>query len=945
MTFEEWEETTLRDVLKVSLEPSPDKSVTVLTGLREELQDEGATVGLRSELLDRLVWTRLTNHRSGPSSFDYLFKSWERANAKRRLVLKSDPDHDAKIDLLDAVSMFCVDFGVVAATSDPDDESGLYANVSERLVALATKDPGVWAYFEALCMQAMSQDTLAAFVEPIGAHISNTLATIGIAGEYSPYFAVLQHLVSIKPVAAQVTQISNFDISDGIGPAEVATKTFLGPFFALSRLTPEAARSMFPSPEMVPDMRLAPQHGTLMAELKVIQEWLFTVCDKIVRAGKEPRARLLKYFGKLIDMNHKRTATHVEATEVSPDGLMLNATYVLARLSEPFADFRDVRSIDKIEREYHRASPLYDITEETKLSADSDASKAYFSEKLETDVNFVSHLFYLTSAYMQYGLCGTIQSYTRMNDLVKELRANIQRLQAHQDTDPARSAYIRAMIDRMKGGLDRTLSLRLALRSIVHDPELMGRFLDFAVYQLVFAMQVAQPRPQDGLKCPVSLPFKDPAPAYFKNLPEYQLEAPVTFILHLMRFVPESIITKRLPQLPEFVTVFLTHSDFIKNPYLKSKFVEMLFFGAIAAKQGQTTFVDIYITDKLLLDNMFHALMKFYIEVESTGASSQFYDKFNIRYYISEVFSTIWVNQTYRSKLEKESKEDTEFFVRFVALLLNDVTYLFDESLSKLVEIHKLQRELDGVPQSDESEEIAEKRASLAAAERHASSYMQLTNQTVLLLQLFTSAVPQAFVTPEIVDRFAAMLNYNLENLVGPKCGELKVRDPLKYQFRPRELLSWLCGVYLNLSGHEPFVRAIARDGRSFKPSNFDRAVEILGRWSLLPPEKLHQLTQFRQAAEKVKAEDDEDEAELGEVPDEFLDPVMFSLMEEPVILPTSKVTIDLSTIKSHLLSDPKDPFNRTPLTLDQVIPNTELKEKIAAWKASQREKRQSGAN
>jgi U-box domain len=49
----------------------------------------------------------------------------------------------------------------------------------------------------------------------------------------------------------------------------------------------------------------------------------------------------------------------------------------------------------------------------------------------------------------------------------------------------------------------------------------------------------------------------------------------------------------------------------------------------------------------------------------------------------------------------------------------------------------------------------------------------------------------------------------------------------------------------------------------------------------------------------------------------------MFTLMKEPVILPTSKISIDLATIKSHLLSDPTDPFNRSPLKIEDVVPGT----------------------
>ena len=59
----------------------------------------------------------------------------------------------------------------------------------------------------------------------------------------------------------------------------------------------------------------------------------------------------------------------------------------------------------------------------------------------------------------------------------------------------------------------------------------------------------------------------------------------------------------------------------------------------------------------------------------------------------------------------------------------------------------------------------------------------------------------------------------------------------------------------------------------------------------------------------------------------------MYTLMEDPVILPTSKTSIDRSTIRSHLLSDPNDPFNRAPLKIEDVIDDTKLKDRITAFK------------
>lgn len=84
------------------------------------------------------------------------------------------------------------------------------------------------------------------------------------------------------------------------------------------------------------------------------------------------------------------------------------------------------------------------------------------------------------------------------------------------------------------------------------------------------------------------------------------------------------------------------------------------------------------------------------------------------------------------------------------------------------------------------------------------------------------------------------------------------------------------------------------------------------------------------------------DDALFIDAPDEFLDPLMCTFMEDPVLLPTSGTIIDRSTITQHLLNDPVDPFNRKDLTIDMVIPATELKEKMNNWVE---EKRRAAAN
>lgn len=54
----------------------------------------------------------------------------------------------------------------------------------------------------------------------------------------------------------------------------------------------------------------------------------------------------------------------------------------------------------------------------------------------------------------------------------------------------------------------------------------------------------------------------------------------------------------------------------------------------------------------------------------------------------------------------------------------------------------------------------------------------------------------------------------------------------------------------------------------------------------------------------------------------------------------SSKETVEvISSLLSF--SDQTDPFNRSPLTMDQIRPNTELKEKIQQWLAERKKQKE----
>lgn len=203
--------------------------------------------------------------------------------------------------------------------------------------------------------------------------------------------------------------------------------------------------------------------------------------------------------------------------------------------------------------------------------------------------------------------------------------------------------------------------------------------------------------------------------------------------------------------------------------------------------------------------------------------------------------------------------------------MINDVTYLMDESLSELTQISQIQHEMDDSAwQTQSQQHRREREGTLRQLERHASGYTTLGRSTVDLLKIFTAETKAPFMMPEIVIRLAAMLDYNLDALVGPRCQDLKVKDREKYRFEPRKLLSDILQVYLNLSDEEEFVRAVASDGRSYRKELFERAAAIARNRSLKTEDEIQKLREFVERVESMKLTLEAEE-DLGEIPDEFL--------------------------------------------------------------------------
>jgi len=156
------------------------------------------------------------------------------------------------------------------------------------------------------------------------------------------------------------------------------------------------------------------------------------------------------------------------------------------------------------------------------------------------------------------------------------------------------------------------------------------------------------------------------------------------------------------------------------------------------------------------------------------------------------------------------------------------------------------------------------------------------------------------------------------------------------YGFDPKFVLLSLVETYLAFIDYDDFLKYVVTDERSFKVENFEKVIALKEDNKIKIEYFMYQ--KFLKLIEKLKImkiEIEKNTINYDDAPEEFFDPITTLLMEDPVLLPSSKNIIDRNTILTHLLSDPTDPFNRSPLSKDMLIECPEIKMKIIEYKKS----------
>ncbi|CAL4079295.1 unnamed protein product, partial [Meganyctiphanes norvegica] len=747
---------------------------------------------------------------------------------------------------------------------------------------------------------------------------------------------------------------------------KVYETTALGSLLTLSCLPQYANQppDFFLKPSKLPTHTLKDTEASIWFAQRNIIDRIYHIFRTLLKTSPKSKHQLLSWIESCLETNTGREGLQNLQQNWSPnakdkyvcDGFMINLGSVLLKLSVPFVTDPKSLKILKIDPRYCIVPSINSDNSGVPGAYTGDLNKQTFLKPRSDEVpppslpesfSFTSSCFFLTHRALYLGIQVIQQKWNILSE-------NLKRIQEEKNDSNQ---------ERVEQAMENIKTMLYSYRAAIFEPSMMQDLFIFLTATCEWLVQM-------GLLCRsededlnqikmigATLPDDKESHPFLQFIPEFIVETIIETIDSIWKFEPSFLETGSavagISHLLSFIVIFMGSEERLKNPHHRAKLARTLEQllpdrGSRNTSKGLLSSGNCDLREQQFAvsqasQHLASVLISTFISIEvtSSGESVSFEQKFQYRRPMYEIIKYIWGWSEHRryfkalsdEAMNKMNAATPPLFLRFVHILLNDATFLLNEGFDTMMQLRKLEKDRDNGEWNNlaPNEKLA-KEKDMKKLVNHARYFNILGQLTFQTLELLTKEICEVFTHTTMVDRVSSMLNFILVHLVGPKQREIKVKEKKMYAFSPEEMVINICKIYLNLCDNEAFCSAVAADERSYTPELLNQAHHVLCR---IGSEHLSQdILHVKSKVDAAKAYNEEEEEFIEEAPEEFLDPIMTILMRDPVTLPSSKVVCDRSTIAQHLLSDQTDPFTRQPLTMEDVEPNTELKNRVMTWLA-----------
>lgn len=467
---------------------------------------------------------------------------------------------------------------------------------------------------------------------------------------------------SFRPICQLLVQLENWlpdEITKSAGK-EFSRICFISPFLRISVFAEDDIKVVdkYFSEKTGDDFRLVYQQ--LQGRLSILRK----ECHKIFHAilvNRSSRENALRFLAESLKRNKKRSQLQINERTISSDGFMLNLLSVFQLLSKKI----DILKID-VHYLFHPASRLSLNNDESRIKFTTNDLEKYLKELEEyksTMLNwsqapsFNSECFFLTLHCHHLSIIPCIRKYSRRIRAIREysrIAEELQNTESAWANVPRVANRNRQLIKRWKEQAKTLSKAKICADAGLIDFTLLTntlQFYDSVMQMLLKALLIDESNQSRNLTEEELLSPNFRASALFSAYPDWYIEDIADFLLFLIQNLPAVVEENTTDHMIRFLIVFINNSHVCLNPYVIAKLIEFLFIASPRLQAVSEQFHHRLYNNPLAENFLSCALMRFYVNVESTGASSEFYDKFSTRYHISIIYKSLWKNIRHKNAI------------------------------------------------------------------------------------------------------------------------------------------------------------------------------------------------------------------------------------------------------------------------------------------------------
>jgi len=293
-------------------------------------------------------------------------------------------------------------------------------------------------------------------------------------------------------------------------------------------------------------------------------------------------------------------------------------------------------------------------------------------------------------------------------------------------------------------------------------------------------------------------------------------------------------------------------------------------------------------------------IINFSIDIEKTQPIIDFYERIEYRYYINDFIYRVLKDENFRNYFILGLNEN--IIIQYSFLILNDYNCIIDEIFEKIYIIHD--NDFDNVKINIEI--INKYRKTI----RLLFDHIECISDYIIQVSKY---MPYIFTNKVIVEKLVNIINNNISRILGKNKLRSEIRMPSTCNFDKNKLLNYYIDILNYIFGQtlsNNIIKYIKCDTRSYKRENYINMINTIKDNDI----KKNILNILVNSIDKY-----DNKLYDEEIPDELCDPLLSTLIEEPIVVPISNIIVDKNSIYIHLMSSNTNPFNRDKLTIEDL--------------------------